>query len=62
MFLGRFMAALILHCCGITFFFSATLEGLRFEIKPFERRVANKNIEGKQCTIAQYMNDNKMSH
>ena len=39
-----------------------TLEGLGFEINPYDRFVANNNIEGKQCTISWYMDDNKLSH
>ena len=42
--------------------FSDTLEGLGFEINPYDRFVANNNIEGKQCTISWYMDDNKLSH
>ena len=42
--------------------FSITLEGLGFEINPYDRCVANKVIEGTQCTIACYVDDNKLSH
>ena len=42
--------------------FSATLEGLGFEINPYEICVANKMVEGAQYTIAWYVDDNKMSH
>ena len=42
--------------------FSDILEGLGFEINPYDRFVANNNIEGKQCTISWYMDDNKLSH
>ena len=33
-----------------------------FEINPYDRCVANKVINGKQCTIAWYVDDNILSH
>jgi Reverse transcriptase (RNA-dependent DNA polymerase)/Zinc knuckle len=33
-----------------------------FEINPYDRCVANKNIDGKQCTIIWYVDDLKISH
>ena len=36
-------------------------EGLA-EINPYDRCVANKVIDGKQCTIVWYVDDNKVSH
>ena len=33
-----------------------------FEINPYDRCVANKQINGKQCTIVFYVDDNKISH
>jgi hypothetical protein len=33
-----------------------------FEINPYDQCVANKNINGKQCTIAWYVDDNLLSH
>ena len=42
--------------------YSETLKGLGFEINPYNRCVANKIIDGKQCTIVFYMDDNKISH
>ena len=42
--------------------FSATLEDLGFEINPYGRGVANKVIEGTQCTITWYTEDNKLLH
>ena len=42
--------------------FSTTLEVIGFEIKIYDRCVANKMIEGKYCTIFWYMDDNKLSH
>ena len=33
-----------------------------FEINPYDRCVANKMVNGKQCTIVWYVDDNKLSH
>ena len=33
-----------------------------FETNPYDRCVANKTINGKQCTIIWYVEDNKISH
>ena len=33
-----------------------------FKINPYDRCVANKIINGKQCTIVFYVDDNKISH
>ena len=33
-----------------------------FKLNPYDRCVANKTINGKQCTIAWYVDDNKLSH
>ena len=33
-----------------------------FVLNPYDLCVANNNIEGKQCTIAWYVDDNKISH
>jgi hypothetical protein len=33
-----------------------------FELNPYNTCVANKTINGKQCTIAWYVDDNKISH
>ena len=57
----------VLYCCieyALLWYniFSTTLEVLSFEINPFDRCVANKVIEGTQCTIAWYMDENKLSH
>ena len=40
--------------------FSAIIEGLGFEINPYDKFVANKVIEGTICTIAWYVNENKL--
>jgi hypothetical protein len=42
--------------------FANTLQKMGFEINPYDRCVANKIINGKQCTIAWYVDDNKLSH
>ena len=42
--------------------FSTTLEGLGFEINPYDKCFANKALEGTQCTIAWYVDDNKLLH
>ena len=33
-----------------------------FELNPYDRCVANKMINGSQCTMAWYVDDNKLSH
>ena len=42
--------------------FSTTLEEMGFEINPYDMCVANKTINGKQCTIVCYVDDIKVSH
>jgi hypothetical protein len=42
--------------------YSTTLKDLGFIINPYDRCVANKMINGKQCTIVWYVDDNKISH
>ena len=42
--------------------YSETLHKEGFEINPYDRCVANKVINGKQCTIVWYVDDNKVSH
>jgi hypothetical protein len=42
--------------------FSKTLKGLGFEINPYDKCTANKIINGHQCTICWYVDDNKLSH
>ena len=42
--------------------FSSTLKDLGFELNPYDACVANKMIDGKQCTIAWYVDDMKISH
>ena len=33
-----------------------------FELNDYDKCVANKIIEGKQCTVVWYVDDNKISH
>ena len=40
--------------------YSTTLEKEGFVINPYDRCVANKIINGKQCTIVFYVDDNKL--
>ena len=42
--------------------YSNTLVEEGFIINPYDKCVANKVINGKQCTIAFYVDDNKVSH
>lgn len=42
--------------------FHGTLKEMGFEINPYNPCVANCMMEGKQCTIAWYVDDNKISH
>ena len=38
------------------------LEKMGFNLNPYDHCVANKTINGKQCTIAFYVDDNLASH
>ena len=42
--------------------FSSTLQEMGFELNPYDRCVANKVINGHQCTIIWYIDDLKISH
>jgi hypothetical protein len=42
--------------------FNNTLEGLGFALNPYDPCVANKTINGHQCTILWYVDDTKISH
>jgi hypothetical protein len=42
--------------------FSETLQKMGFALNPYDRCVANCDINGKQCTIAWYVDDTKISH
>ena len=42
--------------------YSETLMNEGFKINPYDKCVANKVINGKQCTIVWYVADNKVSH
>ena len=40
----------------------SVLKDVGFQLNPYHTCVANKDIKGKQCTIAWYVGDNKVSH
>ena len=42
--------------------FSGTLQEMGFVLNPYDQCVANCDIDGKQCTIAWYVDDTKISH
>jgi len=42
--------------------YSSTLRKMGFELNPYDKCVANKIINGKQCTMTWYVDDNKLSH
>ena len=42
--------------------FVTTLKGLGFKLNPYDSCVANATIDGSQCTIVWYVDDNKVSH
>ena len=42
--------------------FKSTLEGMGFTINPYDRCVANKIVNGHQCTVVWYVDDAKVSH
>jgi hypothetical protein len=42
--------------------YSSTLQNMGFELNPYDLCVANAYIQGKQCTICWYVDDNKISH
>ena len=42
--------------------YSSTLIDMGFELNPYDMCVANSMIDGKQCTIVWYVDDNKISH
>jgi hypothetical protein len=42
--------------------FTNTLKNDGFELNPYDACVANKIVNGKQCTIVWYVDDNKISH
>ena len=42
--------------------FHNTLKDMGFVLNPYDPCVANCMIQGKQCTIACYVDDNKISH
>ena len=42
--------------------FTSVLMKMDFKLNPYDKCVANKIINGKQCTVAWYVDDNKISH
>ena len=42
--------------------YAKTLKKMGFKLNPYDKCVANKMINGSQCTIAWYVDDNKISH
>ena len=40
----------------------STLKEMGFTLNPYDKCVANKEINGSQCTICWYVDDNKLSH
>ncbi|GAX15524.1 hypothetical protein FisN_6Hu141 [Fistulifera solaris] len=42
--------------------FAGSLVDMGFELNPYDSCIANKKINGKQCTIAWYVDDMKVSH
>ena len=42
--------------------FSEHLEKMGFKINPYDPCIANKMVNGKQCTIAWYVDEAKISH
>jgi hypothetical protein len=42
--------------------YSSTLTDMGFKLNPYDLCVANSDIDGKQCTVCWYVDDNKISH
>ena len=42
--------------------YSTTLTDMGFKLNPYDLCVANSDIDGKQCTVCWYVDDNKISH
>ena len=42
--------------------YSTTLTDMGFKLNPYDLCVANSDIDGKQCTICWYVDDNKIRH
>ena len=47
-------------CIVVVYIFFTTIEGLGSEINPYSRCVAKKVIEGTQCCIGWYVEDNTL--
>ena len=43
-------------------YYTEVLQGEGFKINPYDQCIANKDISGKQCTIAWYVDDNIVSY
>ena len=54
---GMIESALLWYKC-----YTTVLKDMDFIINPYDRCIANKTINGKQCTIGWYVDDNKLSH
>ena len=42
--------------------YANTLKDMGFEINSYDKCIANKMINGNQCTIGWYVDNNKISH
>ena len=42
--------------------YSTKLQGMGFELNPYDTCVANKQIDGKQCSLGYYVDDNVCTH
>jgi hypothetical protein len=42
--------------------YTETLQGMGFKLNPYDRCLANKMIDGSQCTVGWFVDDNKISH
>ena len=42
--------------------FKSCLENLGFKLNPYDLCVANKMVNGEQCTICWYVDDSKIPH
>ena len=42
--------------------YAGTLKDMGFILNPYDPCVANKDVDGSQCTICWYVDDNKISH
>ena len=54
---GCIESALLWYECFVN-----KLSSMGFKINPYDHCIANKDIDGSQCTIAWYVDDVKVSH